>query len=77
MRTRTFLSVLTIPLLAACGASTDDPGSAQSTSEAVDTPETVSTTSIGREATRIQHSHDIRHVLLLSIDGLHEQEGVR
>ena len=64
MRTRKTLSLLSIPLLAACSA------------EPSTTTQTVEALSSGASYERPHHHHDreleVRHVLLLSIDGMHE-----
>ena len=74
MRIRNILSALTIPFLAACGASPNDPGAAQGVSEDLGAPDTVATTNFGHGAPRVEQSRDVRDVLLLSIDGLLEQD---
>src|SRR5437773_5440909 len=76
MRLKTSLSVFVLPLLAACSSTTSEPqeGSVATTSQA------LTSSSHGDDGDRDHgdgHGRAFRHVLLLSIDGLHQLDLAR
>src|SRR5881394_90467 len=79
MHIKTSLSLLVLPLLAACSSTTAEPleGTTVSTSQALTSDLRVAERDSDRGHERGHEHHAFRHVLLLSIDGLHQVDLAR